>query len=973
MRAAPLAGRRPIRSSAFFRALTLASLTGTALAAAELAPGQPEARAQDAPAATPAPQGSPAPRVKVRADALRSDRQAGVTTFRGNVKVDYGAIGLSAEELSVDQRAQTIFTDTRFTLTQPDPQAPGKTQTVTGTGLRYNYETQEALAFGANATLPAQAPDQTVYIRAKQIQAYGRERFEATDATFSTCNELLEEATPHYHVEARSLQYFAGDKIVGWDNRIYLNGRFVGWLPVWVYPLKGEKNNLDIGRNNIEGFYLRSGYNYALPALNNGFWLNDGRLIANLFERKSLGLGVEHNARWGYDAATYAFFYGLLQPDNGNLLPVGGNLDALQEARLLDRNRTLFGLNGLPFQDHQLGLDHKQRLPWGIETGFHLEDHNIYDPLTENYRVNRQILRLDLKDSIEALGGLQYDANLDSTVNRAATVPVDANNLNAQVTENLSDQVRANASFKVFNTDVRLNNQTTRQGQRQRVVTAPGTLPTDPGADVPFEIEVQPGNSTTNLTNTLNAATTWGPETRSTLSVPQRLIRTETNPPPGTAPSPTASPSVWDHQIEPSFELTHRLPDIGTLNLSALKFLEFTEQPETMTAAQEATRLRALNKFDKLPELTFTSDPIWPQGQPFNVKMAYGRFFEYASIPETLQERVNPSFPGLYINRFNPEFKLTSKGHDIGLRSRLDFGETGYRQFFYSTGDAQYAIDQRVRLTTDWTPQIQSNFNYTNNLTPTATGPDDRFVNNSPFQQDKLALSKVTRLTGDFNVRQDPYFTYALRGGYDYQNRLYDNISSELTWRNRLWGLGLPFALTLNGTYDIADEPYLKLEGKTLKLGALPAIPTYGIAGTWLPVAGTFSLRSTPGLYGGAFGSDSILPGWQFDTSANYNFDKGEIQQLGNRLHLTFGTDWRSHIQFTLGGYYDITAKRYELAQFGVTKDLHDFALSFFYDRLQSSFSLNLTMLAFPNQPVGFNSNTFNRRVGAGGAGFGGI
>lgn len=982
MRPPAAAGRRPNRSGAFFRALTLASLAGggllgAALSAPALAQELPADTTPLAPGQSPSPKPNPggAPRVKVRADSLRSDRQSGVTTFRGNVRVDYGETGVDAEELSVNQNTQEIYTDTRFTLTQPDSKNPGKLQIITGTGLRYNYETQEATVFGGNASLPAQAADQTVYVRAKQIKAYGQERFIATDATFSTCNELVDERTPHYHVEAKSLEYYANDKVVGWDNRVYLNGRFVGWLPVWVYPLKGEKNNLDVGRSNIEGFYLRSGYNYALPAMNNGFWLNDGRLIANLFERKGLGLGAEHNARWGYDAATYAFFYGLLQPDNGNLLPVGTKLTPLQEAQLLQRNRTLFGLGGLPFQDHQLGIEHKQRLPGGIEVDGRFEDHNIYDPLTENYRVNRQILRLSLKDSIEALGNLAYDASLDSSVNRAVTVPVDPNNLSAQVTENLADQVRGNASFKVGNTDVRLNNQTSRTGTRQRVVTAPSALPTDPAAEVPYGVEVYPGNATTTITNTLNASSNWGPDTTSTLAVPQRLVLNEVNPAPpqpGATPLPTPTPSPWSNQVEPTLEVNHRLAGLGTLNLSAQKFFEFTEQNPAQTPAEESARLRALNKFDKLPELTFTSDPIWPQGQPFNVKMAYGRFFEYASIPEDLGALVNQSWPGLYVNRFNPELTLASKAHDIGLRSHLDFGQTGYRQFFYSTGDAQYALDERVRLTTDWTPQIQTNFNYTNNLTPVAKDANDRFVNNSPFQQDKIALSKVTRLTGDFNVNAAPYFTYALRSGYDYQNLLYDNISSEVTWRNRLWGLGLPFALTLNGTYDIADEPYLKLERKTFQLGALP-IPTYGIAGTWLPVAGTFSLRSTPGVYGGAFGSEHIEPGWQFDTSVNYDFDKGQISQLGNRLHLILGTDWRSHVEFTLGGYYDITSKRYDLAQFGITKDLHDFALSFYYDRLQSSIALNLTMLAFPSQPVGFNSNTFNRRVGAGGAGFGGF
>ena len=43
--------------------------------------------------------------------------------------------GVDAEELSVNQNTQEIYTDTRFTLTQPDSKNPGKLQVITGTGL----------------------------------------------------------------------------------------------------------------------------------------------------------------------------------------------------------------------------------------------------------------------------------------------------------------------------------------------------------------------------------------------------------------------------------------------------------------------------------------------------------------------------------------------------------------------------------------------------------------------------------------------------------------------------------------------------------------------------------------------------------------------------------------------------------------------------------------------------------------------
>lgn len=966
------------------------------------------------PAPTPAPpSGSPRPKVRVNADTLTTNRATGQTTFRGNVKVDYGEVTIVSEELSVNQQNQTVSTNTRFTLSQPDPKQPSGKQVVTGTGMVYHYDTQEATVNGANFSTPAEQPGQTIYLRAKTVKGFGQTRFDASDAVFSTCDEILEEKVPHYHVETKYLQYFAGDKIVAWDNKVYLNGRYVFWLPVWVIPLKGEQNNLNIGRTEVEGFFLRTGYNYALPSLNNGFWLNDGRLIANLFEKKGLGLGFEHTARWGYDATTYAFFYGLATPDRSNFLPATGALDAAVQEQLIAGGQKLFGLYGGPFQDHQAGIEHKHRLPWGIEVGTRFEDHNIYDPLTHNLRINRSSLHADLKDQIEQLGGLNYDLSVDRTEQRGNQVPVNQNAPGTgQLSQSLSDRARGSVSFKALNTQVQVTSQLDSSQQRQRVSTildpnAAGGATIQQVATPQFTITTSPGPTNLNITNNFNANSDWGPNTRSTITVPYRVqtVLPAPSPAPGTglapgagaAPRPTASPSptIWDQQAEPQFDVNHRIDKVGTVAVQGQKFLDLTSFPSPLPGPGQVQRLRSLNKFDRLPEITFNSEPLLAQFQPVNFRFGYGRFFEYASYSQRLieQQRTNPNvgvsdfnWPGDYVNRMNMESTLASKQFDLGFKSKLDFGGTGYRQFFYSTNDAQYSIDQRVTLLTNWSPAIQTNFNYTNNITPesftelsarNASAEAFKFTNNSPFQQDKLSLSKQTRLTGAFEVRNDPFLTYALRGGYDYQNKQYDTLSSEVSWRSRL--LGLPFGMTLNGTYDIDenDEGGLEFERKTLDVRYLPKIPTYGIDGNWGPVTGTFTLRSTEDIFGGAYGSDNIIPGWQLDNSLGYDFERGLWTNLVNRLYITLGDRWQNHLQLVLGGYYDVSdtdQRGYKFSQIGINKDLHDFVLSFQYDRLASFYSISLTMVAFPGQPLNFTSNTFNRRIGeGGGASFGGL
>ena len=962
------------------------------------------------PEPSPSPSGSPDPnapkRVKVRADRMINERATGITLFKGNVHVDYGPTTIDAEELGVDSKKQIIFTDARFTLTQPDEKDKTKRQIVTGTGLRYNYETSEATLRSANVSTPAEYPGQTIYVRAKDLHGWGDSRWDAGDAVFTTCEELLEEKVPHYHVESKLMQYYAGDKVVSWNNKIYINGRYVFWLPVWVVPLKKEPNNLNIGRNEVEGFYLRYNAAYTLPTLNNGFWLNSGRYHVNAFEKKPLGVGVEHTATWGYDAATYGFLYGLVAPDETNFLnptnPETGNA----KTNLLNQGQALFGLSGGPFQDRQWGLEHKHRLFGDLEVSGRFEDHNIYDPLSHNYRVNRQSSRVDLRDKIEALG-VNYDFGYDATRQRG-----NQSNTN-RLSQSNSDRVRGNVGFQAFkNTNVRVSSQADRSQQHTREV-APKASP-GPGEyrlrqeldedDVPlqeFEVKDLPGAANTNVNNTFNATTTWSPETNSSLNVPYRINIREaappTPPPPGSTatPAPTPTPQPWEQQVEPQFEVTHRMKGIGSLQLQAQKFLDYTEQlpspapsPGALPTPQpsplalrnaEQERIRRYGRFDKLPELTLTSEPLFADYQPLTLKAGYGRFFEYATfkLDESwmVGQRVDHNFPGEYVNRFNPEFSLNSKGHPIGFRSKLDFGGSGYRQFFYSTSDAQYSIDERIRLSTQWNRAIQTNLNYTNNITPDikeqfAKGLE-KYVNNSPFNQDRLALSKQTRLTGAFEASTEPWLRYALRGGYDYINRAYDNLQTEATWRTAPFGI--PLGLTLNGQYDIEenDEGGLEFERKTMDVRYIPKVPTFGIAGKWLPMQATMSIRSTADVFGGAYGSDKILPGWQLDNQMSYDFDRGLWQSLVNRLYITFGQSWASHVQLVLGGYYDTQEKQYKFSQIGLNKDLHDFVLSFQYDRLASFYSLSLTMVAFPSQPLNFTSNTFDRRTGPGGGGFG--
>lgn len=937
---------------------------------------------------TPAPGSTATPKptkIQTRSDQVLNQRHEGIATLRGNVHVDYGAVKIDAEEIHVDQNKHEIYTDTRFRLEQPDTKTPGQTQIVTGTGIRYNYDTEESTVYDANVSTPAEAPGQQIYIRAKKVKGQGQDRFDAEDAVFTTCTDLLDEKVPHYHVESRSLQYYAGDRIVAWDNKVYINGKYTFWLPVVVIPLKQDGLQLDAGRTDIEGFYIRSSWPYELPALANGYFLNRGRVYGAVMEKKGLGAGIEHTINWGYAGTTYGYFYGLASPDRENLLAYDVTQRGSQEAQDLQvkREQALLGLYGGPFQDHQFSLEHRQRLIGNMEADGKFEDDNIYDPVTPNYRVNRQIIHGELKDNIAALNGLTYNVAYDGTDQRSNQA------ITQQYTDSLSQRVTGNISGKAGNTTLQLNNDYSRQHSTLVAFASPS-----PGASAdPNDLTLQRTDQggTDNLTTNTTVTTQWNSNVTTTVTVPYRLAITETPAPtPGasTSPAPVASP--WNQNIEPDVRMDAHIPNVGQLTMDASKYFDLTQpvaSASPLTPEAQAAAIAATGKVDKLPEFTLSSDPFFQNIQPVTLKLTYGRYFDAsqfkydpANPPPGFTGTFDRYFPGNYIDRIYPDIHLGSRGQDIGLKSHLDFNGTGLQQYFYSTGDEQYSIDERVRLTTDWTDKVQTNLNYVNNLTPDkhnypngqgGFGDPGTPTNNSPFGFDRIGIYKQTALTGDFDVRNDPWLNYTFNWGYDYINHQYNQIQNNFNWRTTIPGVGFPLGIQLSAPFQPLkqDDGSLKLLSKPLDIRYLPKVPLYGIDGTWQPVTGTIVLRSQTDVFGGAFGSDAIIPGWQFDTQAGYDFNTGMWQNLNNRLYIIFGDKWQNHLELMLGGYYDVTNipgvdHSYKLSQFGISKDLHDFILSFQYDRIQSYYSLNLTMVAFPSKPVNFSSNSFNRLSG---------
>lgn len=884
--------------------------------------------------------------VHVKADYIENDKTTGIATARGDVQVQYQNITITTDELRYDRNDKHVLTDRPFVLTQAE--TGGKQDVVKGTGLDYDLKTGHAIVKGAFLTAPAPTPGQTIFIAAGELESFHERRFEMKDGTFTTCDYVLENKVPHYNTTSQRLIYVPGDHIEGWNSWVYVNGHPIFWLPYFYIPLRNLDNNVTIGHNDIEGWYLRSSIGYNLTPFDYGsvyvnpsfrrlpyagtLWWPPGDQAGNpSFDGKGLGIGFDNvfTALASTSVSTVTL-YGLPKPDTDD--------------------EPLWTLNGLdpahpvPFQDHFWRLRQQNQFFGSLTTDLLFSDRNLYDlskapvSLPPNQTVDQFLGYNSIRDNqahnseslTDSIWGLNWSLTRDYKELRSPSNPPPGTTLDHHGT--LSGTYGGTS----FSLDLH-NNDAVAPVAPVLPQPPPTGVPAFPGAPplgaVPVGIPTATGSTENNSwTDTANFTQVLNPDLKLAVTLNHKRIFLQ-----NTTLSPATS-SI-DEELDPPVTLTQNL-GWGTGVLTYQKHLDFSP------GAYLPATVRSRSYINKLPEYAFTSNPLFDP-QPFTLNLTMGRYFEAAAY----QAAGNPYFPTLdsAINRINAGLSFNGKPEDVGLLSKLNFAGTSFQQYVYSTGDAQYLITGKVNLETDFTQGV------INSLTYTKTAADTR--DNSPFVSlDKLSLSQTNQLNGSFNVTQGSALTWNNTYGYDYIQHSYLPLTSNLTWApngqiNLQAGSGYTFPQNL---------PYLDFADGTIS-----------------PLTATLNFRSTPGAFGGVFGLDHLTPGWSLANSVGYSFQTHNFTQLQNTLNLALGSRWQDHYEIQLMGYFDLQDQHYHPGYVGIFKDLHDFVLGVNYNQQLSSFNVTLQMIAFGTNLVNLGNSSFGGTGGLPGVGglpgFGGV
>jgi hypothetical protein len=208
---------------------------------------------------------------------------------RDNVEVQYRGIVLHGDRLQADFQTNEMRLEGNVTATTQG-------QTLVCEAIRFNLKTRDYSLENGRLTL---TPDfigggviAPLFVGGKQAQARGEEEIQARGPQVTSCDR----EHPHFLLSGKRVVIYPGRKLLLWGGSFSVLGRRLVSLPKIEIPLRNLRRGLpltpDFGRNDVEGFYLKTHYQLPTSSLNR----STGTQL-DLTEKQGIRLGLEHQYR----------------------------------------------------------------------------------------------------------------------------------------------------------------------------------------------------------------------------------------------------------------------------------------------------------------------------------------------------------------------------------------------------------------------------------------------------------------------------------------------------------------------------------------------------------------------------------------------------------------------------------------------------------------------------------------------------
>ncbi len=192
-------------------------------------------------------------------DYTVSDR---VVDLLGEAKADYGSLTLTAGKVR-------FYTDRRYMEAEDKPvlveHGEGTAaQQIVGTRMNYNLNTREGMIRAGKT----EAQDGFIYSDA--LRKIGEDQFLAREGSYTTCDLIDHDKSPHYHFTSKRMRIYLKDKVVAKPVTLYIRDIPVFALPFYVFSIRKGRHsgfltpNIDFGLGSTQGrSFSNLGYYWA--------------------------------------------------------------------------------------------------------------------------------------------------------------------------------------------------------------------------------------------------------------------------------------------------------------------------------------------------------------------------------------------------------------------------------------------------------------------------------------------------------------------------------------------------------------------------------------------------------------------------------------------------------------------------------------------------------------------------------------
>lgn len=242
---------------------------------------------------------------KLTADRIQYYREQELIIATGNAKLIVDDVEISSNNMEIDLKSNMLNAEGKVHVKNKDGEFDSKE-------LEYNIKTKEGIFLESEGIIITEESKDPIYIKSAKTE-YSNDRTKIIDSEFTTCN--VEE--PHYHMSSTNTVIYPGDKLIAYNVVLWeFNGKVpIIYLPILMYSFKDkEQMEVEVGKNEYRGWFLRTTHNYYLNSYYDNPILNKlagdfGQIYIDDYSKSGFAGGFKHAYRTLEDDHAYLYFY----------------------------------------------------------------------------------------------------------------------------------------------------------------------------------------------------------------------------------------------------------------------------------------------------------------------------------------------------------------------------------------------------------------------------------------------------------------------------------------------------------------------------------------------------------------------------------------------------------------------------------------------------------------------------------------